>query len=83
MMKKVWKQGKRSDSMETSQRWSLRIIEVRDGARGSLKINSKAFAIPILTAIYHINSSKAVRIRIANALEFIYFHSLMIIELYL
>ena len=51
-MKKVWKQGKRSDSMETSQRWSLRIIKVRDGARGSVKINSKAFATPILTAIY-------------------------------
>ena len=49
-MKKVWKQGKRSDSMETNQRWSLRIIKVRDGAQGSLKINSKAFAIPILTA---------------------------------
>ena len=53
-MKKVWKQGKRSDSMEKSQRWSSRIIKVRDKARGSLKneskINSKAFAIPILTA---------------------------------
>ena len=53
-MKKVWKQGKRSDSMEKSQRWSSRIIKVRDKARGSLKndCNSKAFAIPILTASY-------------------------------
>ena len=38
---KVWKQGKRSDSMEKSQRWSLRIIKVRDKARGSLKNESK------------------------------------------
>ena len=73
-MKKVWKQGKRSDSMETSQRWSLRIIKVRDGAQGSLKINSKAFATPILTVIYQyiINPSEAVRIGIANALEIIF-----------
>ena len=28
-MKKVWKQGKRSDSMEKSQRWSSRIIRVK------------------------------------------------------
>ena len=38
---KVWKQGKVSDSMEKSQRWSSRIIKVRDGARGSLKNESK------------------------------------------
>ena len=42
-MKKVWKQGKRSDSMEKSQRWNLRIIKVKDEAQGSLKseISSK------------------------------------------
>ena len=33
-----------------------------------MEINSKAFAIPILTAIYKLD---AVRIGIANALEFI------------
>ena len=38
---KVWKQGNRSDSMEKSQRWSSRIIEVRDEAWGSLKNESK------------------------------------------
>ena len=37
-MKKVWKQGKRSDSMGKSQRWSSRIIKVRDGTQGSLKL---------------------------------------------
>ena len=49
VMKKVWKQGKRSDSMEKSQRWSSRIIKIRDKAQGSLKneINYKGFAIPI------------------------------------
>ena len=40
-MKKVWKQGKRSDSTETSQRWRSRIIKVRDGAQGSLKNENK------------------------------------------
>ena len=41
VMKKVWKQGKRSDSMEKSQRWSSRIIKVRDEAQGSLKSEIK------------------------------------------
>ena len=41
MMKKVWKQVKRSNSMETSQRWSSKIIEVRDRAQGSLKNENK------------------------------------------
>ena len=45
---KVWKQGKKSNSMELSQRWSSRIIKVRDGAQESLK--NKTFAIPILNA---------------------------------
>ena len=40
-MKKVWKQGKRPDSMEKSQGWSSRIIKVRDKARRSLKNESK------------------------------------------
>ena len=40
-MKKVWKQGKRSDSMERSQRWSSRIVKVRDGAQGPLKSEIK------------------------------------------
>ena len=40
----------------------------------SKKINSKAFAVPILTAAYLINHYKpdAVRIGIANALELIF-----------
>ena len=33
------------------------------------KVNSKAFAIPILTASYIIKADTAVRIGIANALE--------------
>ena len=56
------------------------IIEQRDK-------HSKAFAIPILTAIYVINHDKpdAVRIWIANALELIFRLSLcsMISELHL
>ena len=69
--------------MEKSRRWRSRIIKVRDGAQGSLKNENKVFSIPILTAIYHINSSKAVRMGIENALEFIYFDTLMILELHL
>ena len=46
--------------------------KVKDGTQGlhTMKINSKAFAIPILTAIVSIIiNAHAVRIRIANTLE--------------
>ena len=67
--------------METSKRWSSVIIAQRD----KREINSKTFAIPILTTTYLVNHYKpdAVRIGIANVLELISHLSLcsMITEL--
>ena len=83
--------GIKVKSMQTSYRskkyklniWSSVITEQRD----KQNINSKAFAILILTACYLINHYKpdAVRIGIANALELIFCLSLrsMITELHL
>ena len=61
--------------MEKSQRWRSRIIKVRDGVLRHF--------LSLFWLLYIINSSKAVRMGIENALEFIYFHSLMILELHL